>query len=1107
MLTRERTGRYHDRSEAPPVAALLPASLQRSFRALIFDWDGTAVTDHQENITPLAHLLDELLGLGVWAVVVTDTNFGTVERQLCHLLAPERRDHLLVCANHGSEVYGFGADGIVTRRWVRVPTPSEEAALTAIAESLRDTLVARTHLDVRIAYDGLNRREIDLIPLPEWGDPSKAQASALLAAVEHRLQGAGLAGGLAEVLRLAQQLAEQQGLPDARITSDLKHIQVGLTNKGDALTWAQQHVLGPAGVRPQDMLVVGHEFGPIGGVPGGDDCLRAAIPEAVLVSVGAEPNGAPSGVLHLGGGPPQFRALLADQIRRHPRATVEIDEPGIANGNGRRAGARALEQWVQTALLPPRDPAWRLLERRHHPALEHETESRLAVGNGLLGVRGSLEQATSASRPRTYIAGLFDAPGNPITVPGLVPGPDWLRLHFSFDGEPMSLTPGHTLAFSRTLDWRRGLLLSDWHHRDSQGRAVRLRTLRLASLADRALALQLVQLEAEARTLASLEVWQEPPGEGLQAEWTAPDLAVWHTAHGKRLATAVRTSFHVDGASREWNLDGPSGLRLWRWTAEPGRPASLSRLMAVARGTSDSDPASAALGALSRAQRLGLRRVLAAHTRAWQERWAASDVVVDGDDATQRALRFAIYHLISAANPEDEHVSIGARALTGDAYLGHVFWDTEIFVLPFYTFTWPEAARALLMYRYHTLPGARAKAARFGYRGALYAWESTDTGEETCPTQVVGPAGEVITVRCGSEEQHISADVAYAVWQYWQATGDTAFLLDAGAEIVLETARFWASRATLEADGRYHIRGVIGPDEYHEEVDDNAYTNLMAQWNLERGVGVAALLEARWPDRWAALRAQLDLSADELAQWRDVAARLAAEPDPRTGLYEQFAGFFDLEPVDLAAYANRTAPMDVVLGHEQTQRSQVIKQADVVMLLVLLWERFSAAARTANFQFYEPRCGHGSSLSPAMHAVVAARLGQLPLAARYFAECAAIDLDDAMGNAASGVHVAALGGLWQAAVLGFGGLSMTEDGLRLDPHLPDGWDALRFAVQWHGRQVRVHASREPAAVTVTLERGRPMTLRLGSLSLRLRVGQARTCRYDSVARCWQEVTQ
>jgi hypothetical protein len=236
----------------------------------------------------------------------------------------------------------------------------------------------------------------------------------------------------------------------------------------------------------------------------------------------------------------------------------------------------------------------------------------------------------------------------------------------------------------------------------------------------------------------------------------------------------------------------------WTWRVRPGQVVFFQRSVAVVRSDSDVlNPDTEAREKLGLARRAGWRAMVAAHEAAWASRWESSDIEVEGDIAAQRALRFAIYHLNSAANPTDERVSIGARALTGDDYRGHVFWDTEIFLLPFYVLTWPEAARALLMYRFRTLDGARAKAVGMGWRGALYAWESADTGAEATPDQVIASDRRVVDILCGRQEQHISADVAYAVWQYWQATGDEEFLRDAGGEIILGTGRFWASRAQL----------------------------------------------------------------------------------------------------------------------------------------------------------------------------------------------------------------------------------------------------------------------------------------------------------------------
>jgi len=380
-----------------------------------------------------------------------------------------------------------------------------------------------------------------------------------------------------------------------------------------------------------------------------------------------------------------------------------------------------------------------------------------------------------------------------------------------------------------------------------------------------------------------------------------------------------------------------------------------------------------------------------------------------------------------------------------------VFWDTDIFMLPFFILTYPEAARALVMYRYHTLVAARAKAARLGYRGAFYAWESADSGEDVTPPFVVAPDGQIVRILTGEQEQHISADVAFGVWSYWRATGDERFLLEAGAEILIETARFWANRAEREEDGRYHIRGVIGPDEYHETVDDNAYTNGMAQWNLEVAAETANLVAERWPEAWQALSRRLAIEPEEPHRWQQVARDFYTGFDEQTGLFEQFRGYFGLEDIDLAAFVPRTAPIDVLLGRERIQRSKIIKQPDVVMLVHLLWERMPPEVRKANFEYYEPRCGHGSSLSPAIHALVAARLGDTALAERYFRQAAEIDLADNMGNAVGGIHAGALGGLWQAAVFGFAGLRFCGEKPEHHANLPPSWRSLSMRFQWRGQ--------------------------------------------------------
>jgi len=719
------------------------------------------------------------------------------------------------------------------------------------------------------------------------------------------------------------------------------------------------------------------------------------------------------------------------------------------------------------------DAAWRLVEEGFDLAREHEIESLFTISNGYIGVRGSLAEGSAFSAPAAFIAGIFGRRPAPDAMPEQVAAPDPLRLRIAVEGEELRLDRGKALEHRRVFDLKRGLLWREWRHRTPAGRVTRIRELRLASLADRHLLLQALELEP-VNYSGRIEVvaWIErpesaaphasplpalrpvPPDPADEGDHTPPRLALRAEGSGAVVAYAVKSELRpADGPGVAPEVETRPGrvAERWTFTARLGSRYRLTRVVAVRTSRDAEEPAEAAAAHLARTGPGDAGRIVREHVEAWRERWRAADVEVDGDPSAQRALRFACHHLIGAANPDDERVSISARLLTGGIYKGHVFWDVEIYMLPFYIHTHPPTARALLMYRYHTLPAAREKARALGWRGALYAWESTDTGEEATPRAVLAPDGVLVPIRNGEQEDHISAAVAYAVWQYWRATGDVRFLLDAGAEILLETARFWASRGEWGEDGRYHIRHVIGPDEYHEDVDDSAYTNLMAQWNLERALEAAGLLRERWPGRWRELERRLGIEPEELRAWDDVAAAMYTGFDPRTGLFEQFRGYHDLEDVDPAEYASGAGPADILLGRERTRRSKVIKQADVVLLLYLLWDRFPPEVREANFRYYEPRCAHGSSLSPSIHALVAARLGDMALAMRYFRQAAEIDLANNMGNAAGGVHAAALGGLWQAAVFGFGGLRFTDGGPELEPRLPPGWRALRFPIQWRGQ--------------------------------------------------------
>ncbi len=731
-------------------------------------------------------------------------------------------------------------------------------------------------------------------------------------------------------------------------------------------------------------------------------------------------------------------------------------------------------------------PDWRLDQVGFVPEIEHEIESRFAISNGYLGMRASLPSMTNASRPRMFVSGLFGTPPQSPTVPSLIPVPNWHWVRIAANGSTIRLDRGATLELRRVLDLRRGAYWVLWRYQSATGQVVRARVVHFFSLTHRALAVQLAEVEAEQECLIDVDVWSDPPQSGLVPDLTedGADVGVWRTAEDSASLAMAQDSELATGKGRvdPQFLTGDGNLR-WSFSTNPHGNAAIRRVASYGRGATRQEALDVATDGMAEARRLGALALFDAHSRAWSERWDMSDVRISGDPAVQQAVRFALYHMIGAVDPTDEHVSIGARALTGDAYMGHVFWDTEIFLLPFYIYTWPAAARTLLMYRYHTLPAARAKAKRLGFRGAFYAWESASDGEEACPPFVVGPGGKVIRIVNGEQEAHISADVAYAIWQYWQATGDDDFFQSAGAEIIIETARFWASRAKREKDNRWHIRKVVGPDEYHEAVDDNAYTNVMAQWNIERALEISDAVASQWPAWWESVSTRLGVTNREIGSWRKVADGMTVGYDSDSKVIEQFEGYFGLRPIFAADYPSRHEPLDVILGREATQISQVHKQADAVMLTTLLADRFSPEVREATFRFYEPRCGHGSSLSPAIHALVAARCGDIELAERYFEEAANIDLKDTYGNAAHGIHIGALGGLWQAIVFGFAGLSFTPTGIRLDPRLPRSWSELAFRIHWHGRRLLIEIDRTQHKAHVELELGSSLSVEVQGQTL------------------------
>ncbi len=706
---------------------------------------------------------------------------------------------------------------------------------------------------------------------------------------------------------------------------------------------------------------------------------------------------------------------------------------------------------------------WIVSESEFDPARLHHQETVFTLGNGYLGTRGAFEEGYPGAWPATFIHGVYD--DVPLVYTELANCPDWLPLLVTIEGKRFRLDRGQVLSYQRQLDLRRGLLSRNVRWRSPSGHTVHLHFERFASLADpHALALRCqitpVDFEGRIEVQTGLNSYSDNLGV-MHWEWLdqggAGD-AVWlhvRTRHSAiELGMAARLA--VNGASgAQTAVTGCQGYPILEMTCQArcGQAITLEKMVTVFTSRETESPAQAAQERLDALPDYATLRT--AHKAAWDEVWQASDVVIEGDPSDQLAIRYNLFQVLIAAPCHDERASIPAKTLSGFGYRGHVFWDTDIFIVPFLAFTQPGLARNLLAYRYHTLPGARRKARAAGYEGAMFAWESADTGDEVTPRWLPGPQGqELVRIWCGDIEHHITADVAYAVWNYWQASGDDDWMHRYGAEIILDTAVFWGSRAEENSErGCYEIHDVIGPDEYHERVDNNAFTNRMVQWHLETGLQVLAWLRRQDPDRAAALERALDLNAERLKHWADVIGCMRLLHDPESGLIEQFEGFFDLQDVNLADYEPRTQSMQAILGIEETNHYQVLKQADVLMLLYLLRDHYDRQTLQVNWDYYNPRTDHtyGSSLGPAIHAILACELGWPAEAYEHFTRAALVDLDDVRGNAAHGIHAASTGGLWQAVVFGFGGVRLTGVGPVATPHLPPHWTRLKFRLQHRGQ--------------------------------------------------------
>ncbi|MDM9381908.1 beta-phosphoglucomutase [Chlorogloeopsis sp. ULAP01] len=710
---------------------------------------------------------------------------------------------------------------------------------------------------------------------------------------------------------------------------------------------------------------------------------------------------------------------------------------------------------------------WTVSETHLDPERFNSRETTFTIGNGYLGTRGSFEEGYSRAVPATLIHGVYDEV--PIVYTELANCPDWLPLVVIVDGDRFRMERGEILSYERQLDVQRGVLSRKVRWRSPSDKIVDIVFERFASIADQhvlGLCCQVTPVDSESAIEVQASINGYPENQGFN-HWELLDQGkvehgVWLNlrTRSSRIQLGMATGIEVSGAKASVQVTNPPGYPTLTasFLASPGQTVTVEKLVTVFTSLECENPVEVACEKLTQLPEYS--SLLDAHVQAWDEVWQKSDIVIEGDVTAQLAVRYNLFQLLICAPRNNDRVSIPAKTLSGFGYRGHIFWDTEIFILPFFIYTQPELARNMLSYRYHTLPGAQRKAVHYGYKGAMYAWESAETGDEVTPRWLPPNDfyGEDIRIWCRDREIHISADVAYATWFYWQATGDNEWMRECGAEIILDTAIFWGSRVEYNTKyERYEIREVIGADEYHEFVHNNTFTNRMVQWHLEKALYIYDWLGNKFPDKLNELDQKLNLSSGRRSRWSDIITNIWIPYDESTGLIEQFEGFFQLQDINLEEYEPRTKSMQAILGIEEGNKRQVLKQPDVLMLLYLMRQSqefpYSQKTLEKNWDYYAPRTdiSYGSSLGPAIHAILASDLGKTAEAYERFMQAALVDLEDVRGNAADGIHGASAGGVWQAVVLGFGGIQIGNDEPVAHPHLPPGWRRLKFNFLWRGK--------------------------------------------------------
>jgi alpha,alpha-trehalose phosphorylase len=744
---------------------------------------------------------------------------------------------------------------------------------------------------------------------------------------------------------------------------------------------------------------------------------------------------------------------------------------------------------------------WCIRERAVEPGARFLRETLFTLGNGYIGMRGTPEEGNTAPKGQTlegtYLNGFYES--EPIVYPENAYGlartnefmlnvPNAKRVSIEIDGETFGLERGRVLDYERMLDFRTGLLTRTVDWESEGGKRVRIASRRLVCLERKhvaALELAVTPLNFSGRLrlaadidsqVTNLQAGDDPR---VGSAITGPSLLpagreTWERGrhHGALVLQRTRHSGFLLASASETLLDGAQAEvetldegHAFRLDAAQGQTVVLHKFIAYAtsRDMGETEVAPHARAELERAAQAGFD-ALALEQAAWlADFWAHADVGIDGDDALQQGVRFNQFHLLQSVG-RDGRTNIAAKGVTGEGYEGHYFWDTEIYVFPFLLFSKPDIARALLQYRYATLPKARERARQMAHeRGALYPWR-TIAGEE-CSAYF--PAG--------TAQYHINADVAYSIRLYLLATGDFDFMARYGAEIVLETARIWTGIGNYDRQGRFCINAVTGPDEYTAIVNNNYYTNAMARMHMRFAADVAERLRAERPEDYARVAAAIGLEEGEIAAWRAASAAMRLPYDEELGIHEQDDSFLSKQPWDFANTPDENYPLLLHYHPLVIYRHQVCKQADVVLALMLLSNEFSLNDKRRDFDFYERVTTHDSSLSSCIFSIVAGEVGYHDKAYAYFMETARLDLDNTHGNTEYGVHTAAMAGTWLGVAYGFAGMRIDDAGLRFAPVLPEKWRGYRFKAHVHGALLGVEVD-AGGAVVYRLLQGQELTL-------------------------------